>query len=373
MEKVSVYLRNRYEGPSCYYRVYQYIEDMDQIDFHIHDAVSKRMFRYNLDYKGAKIGKVILQSIMFIEIVIRRIISLLSDLRWKPDIIIISRTIIPRKFPRMIQFLFLKLFNKTKVIWDFDDYIFEEEISERESEFLQKYSSKIIVTNNFLKNKVNENAQKKVILLPTTDKNYLNKKERDFIHRKRLESYKNTIKIIWVGTSSNINNLKLIIKQLEQFDINMKREQRSVELIVVCNKEFEHNGQIKIKNVRWSRKNAIKYLKQAHIGIMPLANSEYAKGKGGFKLIQYLGMGLPIIASKVGFNKEIVVPEVGYLIDDRIESDKWLNAIEQLACNEEIWKSKSKNAYEFWENHFSYEHNLQTWITILKDNRRIIK
>jgi len=70
------------------------------------------------------------------------------------------------------------------------------------------------------------------------------------------------------------------------------------------------------------------------IGIMPLPDEPWARGKCGYKLIQYMACGIPVIASPVGVNSNIVDQGVnGYLARDEVE---WEVAIRRLAASAEL-------------------------------------
>ena len=67
------------------------------------------------------------------------------------------------------------------------------------------------------------------------------------------------------------------------------------------------------------------------VGIMPLPDEPWARGKCGFKLIQYMASGLPVIASPVGVNKEIVDDGInGFLTES---NEQWIEALEKLYKN----------------------------------------
>jgi glycosyltransferase involved in cell wall biosynthesis len=69
------------------------------------------------------------------------------------------------------------------------------------------------------------------------------------------------------------------------------------------------------------------------VGIMPLVDGPFERGKCGYKLIQYMASGLPVVASPVGVNQEIVEPGVnGYLA---ASSGDWLEALRQLRDSRE--------------------------------------
>jgi glycosyltransferase involved in cell wall biosynthesis len=70
------------------------------------------------------------------------------------------------------------------------------------------------------------------------------------------------------------------------------------------------------------------------IGLMPLPDTPFNRGKCGYKLIQYMACGLPVIASPVGVNREIVEPGVnGFLAETE---DEWRNALTTLAHDPEL-------------------------------------
>ncbi len=107
-------------------------------------------------------------------------------------------------------------------------------------------------------------------------------------------------------------------------------------------------------------------MKMAHIGIMPLFLNEITKGKGGFKLIQYLSIGLPVIGSAVGINNDIITPENGMIIDN-YHSSKWEEALEEIAFNSNNYKRLSKGAYNHWNKYYSYSSNQEIWNKIINN------
>lgn len=83
-----------------------------------------------------------------------------------------------------------------------------------------------------------------------------------------------------------------------------------------------------IEAIDWSREQEVADIQAMDIGIMPLADEPWARGKCGYKLIQYMACGLPVVASPVGVNRDIVDDRAnGFLVADE---NAWVDALERL-------------------------------------------
>lgn len=88
------------------------------------------------------------------------------------------------------------------------------------------------------------------------------------------------------------------------------------------------------KSMRWSEDEEVALLRTLDIGIMPLPDDDWSRGKCGYKLIQYMACGLPVIASPIGANCDIVIPgENGFLPDGQ---EEWANTLGQLLANPDL-------------------------------------
>ena len=87
------------------------------------------------------------------------------------------------------------------------------------------------------------------------------------------------------------------------------------------------------------------------IGIMPLAEDPWTLGKGGYKLLQYMASGLPVVASPVGINAEIVVDGVtGYLAGT---DEEWEEKLLALAADAELRSRMGREGRERVEAEYS--------------------
>ncbi len=113
----------------------------------------------------------------------------------------------------------------------------------------------------------------------------------------------------------------------------------------------------------WTEQNEIADIQQMDIGMMPLPDAPWARGKCGYKLIQYMACGIPVIASPVGVNRDIVTHGVnGFLATTE---EEWRLAIEQLVGDPELRKRMGEAGRVTAVEHYSIQQHgprLAQWI-----------
>jgi glycosyltransferase involved in cell wall biosynthesis len=80
----------------------------------------------------------------------------------------------------------------------------------------------------------------------------------------------------------------------------------------------------------WSEATEVELIRQFDVGVMPLPDTEWARGKCAFKLIQYMACGVPVIGARVGANIDVVTPDCGFLA---ASEDDWVQALESLRAD----------------------------------------
>ena len=81
----------------------------------------------------------------------------------------------------------------------------------------------------------------------------------------------------------------------------------------------------------WKEESEVEEVRSFDIGIMPLVDDDWEKGKSGYKMIQYMATGIPVIASPVGINSEILNHDVdGFLAENE---GQWLSFLTTLATD----------------------------------------
>lgn len=369
--KISVYTRDGKNASSSYYRILQYINKLNFNNVKNRQFVPKCLTKalYNTNSVGG--GSKIIKIMYHLSVYLSSNIFFLVDSIFVPDVVIILRGITPRTFKFPTTILYKNLLKRTKkVIWDFDDNIFlNHEISNGERDILLKYSTKIVVTHDKLMELLPENAFAKTICLTTTDGDY-RKYDLNVINKERLKKYDEEIRLVWLASSSGLKDIPKIKKSLEKTAKKLQKVyDKKLKLIVVCNKPYNDKFEyLQVENIVWTREKAIEKVISAHIGIMPLINNEFAQGKGGFKLVQYMSIGLPSVASNVGFNSKVIRDNYnGYIIDDDISQDKWIDCITELSTSKSRWLEYSHNAYKTWLDDFSYDDHLVKWKELISN------
>ena len=143
------------------------------------------------------------------------------------------------------------------------------------------------------------------------------------VERYRLVDEHNSsiLRIGWIGSRSTTKYLGLVAKPLCTL-----AQTRKIVLVVIGAGKFDMPG-VAIERHDWALETEAKLLESIHVGIMPLENSPWEQGKCGYKLIQYMACGKPVVASPVGANVEIVTDKVGMLADD---DSMWVSALSRL-------------------------------------------
>ena len=154
------------------------------------------------------------------------------------------------------------------------------------------------------------------------------------------------IRIGWIGTASNADYLAPAIRALEAIN-----EELPVELVTVGIPALSGIG-LPHEAHPWSEDTEVGLVQSFDIGIMPLTDTPWERGKCGYKLIQCMAAGRPVIASAVGANLGIVTPEVGRLV--RTE-DEWFAAFRELAGSFELRATMGAAGRERVARYYSLE------------------
>lgn len=248
-----------------------------------------------------------------------------------------------------------------KIVLDFDDAIWVHDVSEgnKRWSFLKKpqktaeiikLSDLIIVGNSYLA-EYSKQYNKNVAIIPTTlITNYY--KKIDLIEEK------SKICIGWTGSSTTIKHLELAKSFLK---ILNEKYPNKLYLKVIADRKFEFDG-IDVINCKWKKDSEIEDLCEIDIGIMPLPDDDWAKGKCGFKGLQYMSLGIPAVMSPIGVNNEIIIHgKNGFLAHD---IDDWVDKISLLIESKELRTQLGNHGIVTVEQNFSFNSQKEKYLSL---------
>lgn len=116
--------------------------------------------------------------------------------------------------------------------------------------------------------------------------------------------------------------------------------------------------------IQWTAETEVATLQKLDVGIMPLPDSPWERGKCGYKLIQYMACGKPVVASPVGVNRRIVEHGVnGYLAESRAE---WAQALKALKEDGDLRRRMGAAGRRRVEAEYSVQVNVPRLVGLLR-------
>lgn len=139
------------------------------------------------------------------------------------------------------------------------------------------------------------------------------------------------VRLVWIGSKSTLRYLEQIRPALEEIGSRFE----NVTLRIISD-EFLSLKNMPVEQCRWSKENEASDLATSDIGLAPLPDNRFTRGKCGFKVLQYAAAGLPAVASPVGVNSEYVRDGLtGYCATNM---SQWVEKISELIKNAELRK-----------------------------------
>lgn len=163
----------------------------------------------------------------------------------------------------------------------------------------------------------------------------------------------------WMGTKGNLKQMEPIIGALQKLQAAFP----DARLRIVADRGIELPG-IHTETKLWSATDEADDLRHFDIGIMPLEDNPWNRGKGGYKLLQYMAAGLPAIASPVGINCDILQSgKNGYLADT---PNTWLHALTLLSGDTALRQRIGNAARATVEGRYALDGYLEHYTTLIE-------
>lgn len=275
------------------------------------------------------------------------------------DKIVIEKELFPY-LPAWVEQL-LNFLNIHYIV-DYDDAIFHNydqhphpffrKLLKNKIAVVMKNSDTVVAGNEYLANYAEMAGAKKIVIIPTAID----------IDRYSIQEKKENNPFIfgWIGTKSTFEK-HLAPCQTWIVEFLEEHPQTEFHIIGIPSDLGWHK---RVKWNPWTEDSEVSSILKLDVGIMPLKDSLWERGKCAYKLIQYGACGIPGIASDVGMNKEVTISgETGFLVQTNQE---WIHYLEELKNNADERQNLGENARKMVEDKYSIQVTVKKWMEIFK-------
>jgi glycosyltransferase involved in cell wall biosynthesis len=295
---------------------------------------------HDLVYKQGQIAK----KLKLVGQALRRRAALLSKLS-NYDVIYLYREAAllgPAVFERLIHR------SGVPYVFDFDDAIFLSYKSPSNGylSYLKfagktktncRLAAHVMVGNPYLAEYARQLNQN-VSIIPTTI-------DTDKYKPVNIEDSSGPIVIGWTGSHSTLQHLDTLRSALAKL-----AQRESIRLRVIGTPNYQIEG-VEVETIMWRSETEVEDLSAVDIGIMPLPDDNWARGKCGAKALQFMAMGIPTVCSPVGVNTDIIQDNENGLIAN--SEDEWVDKLSLLIRSRELRARLGKAGRQTIEQRFS--------------------
>lgn len=330
MHRVLLLSKYSRMGASSRLRTHQYIPNLkkEDIEITVSSLYDDEYLRGFYTTKSRNIFKVL-------SCYIKRVKQLLNTYNY--DLLLIEKEALPY-IPYFIERILL---NKRKYIVDYDDAVFHNYdnnnrllvrlILGSKIGKVMRNANAVIVGNDYLKDYAEKHSAKNIVYIPTVidEKRY----------SKHSKPKSKMLTVGWIGSPFTQKYLSLIKDDLVE---TYKKNKFKLLLVGATLEMIEEFEGLNVEVIQWEESSEVALIQKMDIGIMPLPDEPFEHGKCGYKLIQYMGCGVPVVASDVGVNRSVIeFNECGYVVN---ENDSFSDSLLALISDETLRERYSINA-----------------------------
>ena len=343
------------EGAGCRFRIAQFIPYLEANGFEVTLSTLFTTDFFRLVYRP---GNYLRKALTFTTLSLKRLDTLRDVSRF--DLIFIYREVFPIG-PALIEHL-LTMPGRPPVVFDFDDAIFLPSVSEanrligalklpRKVATIIRRSQHVTVGNEYLADYARQ-FNSAVTTIPTSVDT-----ER-YVPAARREP--RAVPIVgWIGSPTTAAYLKGLVPELQRV-----RAQHPFTLRVSGAGEPLAAEGLDVDNVAWSLADEVELFNGCDIGVYPLADDEWSKGKCGFKAIEFMSCGVPVLAAAVGVNREIIRDGVnGFLASTERE---WIDKLGRLLADPALRRAFGEAGRRTVEERYSLRQAAPTLAATLR-------
>jgi glycosyltransferase involved in cell wall biosynthesis len=165
-------------------------------------------------------------------------------------------------------------------------------------------------------------------------------------------------RLVWIGSRSTLPYLRELVPTLDR----AARDVPGLRLVTIADATVQ-TAAVPVEHIPWSADTEAASLARGDIGVAPTPCDRWTLGKCGFKIVQYMAAGLPVIASPIGANAEIMRDgETGFLPQS---PDDWPALIAKLAGDASLRARMGEAGRRRVESNYSIDFAADAWATLL--------
>jgi glycosyltransferase involved in cell wall biosynthesis len=343
------------EGAGCRFRIAQYVPYLREQGFDVTISSFYTPDYFRLVYQRGRHAQ---KAAQFIGLAWHRFQEMFDVGRY--DLVWLYREAIPLG-PPLVEWIVAK--RGIPIVYDLDDAIFLPNVSaaNKAISFLKnpgrvaqvlRMSTRVVVGNEFLAQYARQHSPSVSVIPTAVDTTRFVPREPD---RPRAEG---TLVIGWIGSPTTFPYLEGLAGVLRQVAAN-----HSFTLKVSGAGQPVRFPGLNVNEVPWSTADEVSLFNTCDIGVYPLTDDEWSKGKCGFKAIQCMACGVPVVAAAVGVNREIIKDGVnGFLASTPSE---WIEKLGRLLSDRELRARMAVAGRQTIEDQYSLRVTAPQMATVL--------
>ena len=349
------------EGAGCRFRIAQFIPYLRSVGVEVtlRSLFDAEFFR--LVYRP---GHNVRKALSFAGLSIKRLDSLrdASDF----DLILIYREIFPIG-PAVIERL-LAIRRHPPIVFDYDDAIFLESVSDA-NRFIRalkmpgkvatiiRHTAHVIAGNEYLAAYARRFSNDVTVIPTCVDTTKFVPSPQAFSNNGSGRSQEPIVG--WIGSPTTASYLRGLARVLQRV-----RERHPFVLRVSGVDETLKIPGVETEQPQWSLDREVELFNTCDVGVYPLADDEWSRGKCGFKAIEFMACGVPVVAAAVGVNRDIIEDGVnGFLASTE---DEWVEKLGCLLTNRELQRRFGEAGRRTIEARYSLQVHAPTLAATLR-------
>lgn len=330
------------EGAGCRFRIAQYLPYLREAGFDVTISPFYTRDYFKLVYQP---GRYAAKAARFLGLALKRYAEL--SVVGQYDLIFLYREAIPLG-PPLLEWLLAK--SGVPIVYDFDDAIFLPNVSEanRVISFLKqpgrvasilRNSRRVVVGNEFLADYARRHNPSVTVIPTAVDTNrFVPRADRSVRGAKPV--------VGWIGSPTTFPYLAALADVLREVAVHHPFTLK----VSGAGQPVRFPG-VDVQEVPWSMADEVSLFNTCDVGVYPLTDDEWSKGKCGFKAIQCLACGVPVVAAAVGVNREIIEDGVNsFLASSHAE---WVAKLGRLLSDTALRDRMSEAGRKTIENRYS--------------------